>query len=129
MAWQKKHSILFVIITLALALYYFFAPTEYSIFPVCPIYKYTGYYCAGCGIQRSLHNLLHFEWLDMLRNNIFLPVWIAFGLDYIYKWGNEKKVAWVSRMSIVIPVIIAMLLYMVLRNLHYPIFSYLVPIG
>lgn len=42
-------------------IYYFFDPSKYNFFLKCPLKSLTGYDCAGCGVQRALHSLLHFR--------------------------------------------------------------------
>ncbi len=34
-------------------------PATSLLFPPCPLYKLTGWYCPGCGSLRALHQLLH----------------------------------------------------------------------
>lgn len=39
--------------------YYRLDPAQVSYLPQCPLYRITGWQCAGCGGQRSVHALLH----------------------------------------------------------------------
>lgn len=41
------------------AIVYAFPPAQYRFYPVCPIYRLTGWLCPGCGLTRGLHALLH----------------------------------------------------------------------
>ena len=34
-------------------------PGEPGHYPVCPLLRFTGLYCPGCGATRALHHLLH----------------------------------------------------------------------
>lgn len=36
-----------------------FDPATSGIFPPCPVFYLTGWYCPGCGSLRALHQLLH----------------------------------------------------------------------
>lgn len=38
---------------------FLFNPSSTGIFPPCPFFALTGYYCPGCGTLRGLHQLLH----------------------------------------------------------------------
>src|SRR5688572_8390072 len=49
-------------------------------FPPCPFHKLTGFYCAGCGVTRALHHLLHGRlWRAMEFNPLAVLVlpWLA----------------------------------------------------
>lgn len=43
----------------AIAVLFFYNPTEVSFYPRCPSKLITGYDCPGCGSLRGLHALLH----------------------------------------------------------------------
>ena len=51
-----------------------FDPAQYGIFPSCPFRWLTGWKCPGCGSQRALHHLLHFEWGQAFWHNPLLVV-------------------------------------------------------
>jgi hypothetical protein len=36
-----------------------FNPAGSNLYPSCPFYAWTGFYCPGCGTLRGLHQLLH----------------------------------------------------------------------
>ena len=51
----------------------FFNPTTAGFFPVCPLYKFTGIACPGCGLTRAFHALLHGDLATALGFNALLP--------------------------------------------------------
>ena len=51
-----------------------------ELMPECSVYKYTGYYCPGCGNTRSVRALMHGDILLALRNNPTLPFCGLIGL-------------------------------------------------
>jgi hypothetical protein len=44
---------------IALAVVFWFSPTEYAFYPRCLFHALTGLDCPGCGALRSVHCLLH----------------------------------------------------------------------
>jgi hypothetical protein len=59
----------------------YFNPTHASLFPVCPLFKLTGFACPGCGLTRGFHALFHGDVLTALGFNALLP---AFALMFGY---------------------------------------------
>jgi hypothetical protein len=43
----------------ALACLFFVDPANSSIYPRCPVFVLTGWFCPGCGSLRAMHQLLH----------------------------------------------------------------------
>ena len=62
-----------------LALLIVFNPEETIWMPKCPVYVLTGLKCPSCGIQRAIHSLLHFHFVQAFKYNYFL----IFVLPYI----------------------------------------------
>jgi hypothetical protein len=58
-------------------------------FPRCPFNQVTGLWCPGCGTQRALHSLLHFDFAGAAAMNVLAVAALPL-LIYAY-------VAWVSR--------------------------------
>ncbi|MFF4831164.1 DUF2752 domain-containing protein [Streptomyces sp. NPDC001315] len=44
-------------------------PNEPGHYPVCPLLRYTGVYCPGCGGLRSAHAFVHGDFLAALQDN------------------------------------------------------------
>jgi hypothetical protein len=44
-------------------------PNEAGHYPVCPLLRYTGVYCPGCGGLRSAHAFVHGDFLGALQDN------------------------------------------------------------
>lgn len=53
-------------------IYYFFNPSSNALFPKCPFLVLTGLTCPGCGSQRAIHSLLHFNVADAIKYNLLL---------------------------------------------------------
>ena len=60
-------------------MYYYYNPEQYQLFPKCPFLLLTGYKCPGCGSQRAIHSILHFEIVKALKYNMLL----VFSIPYI----------------------------------------------
>jgi hypothetical protein len=60
-----------------------FDPATSGVFPPCPLYYLTGWYCPGCGSLRAIHQLLHGNlqgaWAMNPLTIILLP-FLAYGL-------------------------------------------------
>jgi hypothetical protein len=110
-----------------------FNPSLYAFYPRCQFYAITGLYCPGCGAQRALHSLVHLHFLTTLRDNapliLSLPILGYLGVRLI---GRELG----ARMLPALPLprhwlrflIIATILFTVLRNIPYSPFNYLAPL-
>ena len=59
------------------ALFFFWAyavhdPAVSTHFPKCPFYAITGLKCPGCGTQRAIHQLLHFNISEAFHYNALM---------------------------------------------------------
>ena len=68
---MKKKSI-WLIVALVGLVYFFFNPSNNVLFPKCPFYVLTGLKCPGCGSQRAVHSLLHFDFASAFGYNALL---------------------------------------------------------
>ena len=126
-----QYGLLIVLLGLVV-LFYFLNPVEHQIFPKCTFHSLTGYHCPGCGSQRAIHSLLHFNFKGVISNNIlFLPAMLLVLYHYIHPVLNRifnwrlpnifyyKKLPWM--------IFIVVILFWILRNLPYYPFSVLAP--
>jgi hypothetical protein len=112
--------------------FYFFDPAKLVLFPKCPFFAFTGYYCPGCGSQRAIHSFLHFRWSDVVNHNflvfpaaLFIMYHVArsvlnkrFGVsmpDFLYR----KWTPWI--------ILGIVLVFWALRNLPFEPFQWLKP--
>ena len=59
-------------VLILVTIYYFYNPCNHSIFPKCPFLLLTGLQCPGCGSQRAIHCLLHWDVLKAFHYNALL---------------------------------------------------------
>ena len=124
---------LLVLIIVLAVLFYFLNPNEHQIFPRCAFNALTGYYCPGCGSQRAIHSLLHFNIAKVISNNLlFLPAVLLVAYHYvrtpinkIFKWNLPNILYFKNTPWIIFGVI---MLFWILRNLPWYPFSALTPI-
>lgn len=75
---NQKQIAVWVFFILMILLYFFVDPSKSAYFLKCPLKLTTGFECAGCGVQRALHELLHFRFLEAFKFNplfvILIPI-------------------------------------------------------
>lgn len=74
----KKQIGFCVFFACLICLYFFIDPSKSTYFLRCPLKIVTGYECAGCGVQRAFHSLLHFRLLDAFKFNPLFVISIPF---------------------------------------------------
>lgn len=78
----NRRLLLIVPIALLAILYNQYNPREWTFFPKCPLYHYTGLKCSGCGSQRAIHDILHLDFVSAFHENaliLFAIPYAAFG--------------------------------------------------
>jgi Protein of unknown function (DUF2752) len=111
------------------AIYFIFNPAEYTIFPFCPFYKITGWYCPGCGGQRAFHALLHGYFSDALCDNflIFIILPIA-ALKMFQEFTGKRTMLYKLQNSyFAYGFLCFLVIFTILRNLPFHPFNLLVP--
>ncbi len=116
----------------ASAFVWYFNPSTNGFFPVCPLFKLTGFACPGCGLTRGFHALFHGDFLTALGFNAMLPVYlILFGYLFLAMMLIAVRGRGIS-FNFFHPAIIwgflgVSFVFAVLRNLPYYPFTLLYP--
>ncbi len=113
-------------------LFFVLDPSKHEIFPQCLFHSVTGGYCPGCGSQRALHSLLHFDIAGVISYNLlFLPAAFLVLYHYSHKLLNGafgwhlphlfyfKNTPWV--------ILGFVILFWIVRNLPWYPFTMLAP--
>jgi hypothetical protein len=112
----------FLLITsaLALLLIYFFFDARKGGFPECPFHLFTGWFCPGCGSQRSLSSLLHGNVVEAMHNNIlmvlFLPLLLYSAFIHLRYAGARRMKLWYDPFFVKI-VLAAVVCFWILKNI------------
>ncbi len=118
---KRTYILIFILVLVGGGtLYYLFDPSASGLFPKCRFLELTGYKCPGCGAQRMLHSLLHFDFVTAFRYNAYLltifPLFILLFLwDGWQKWLSRKW-ADLTTYILVSLFLVSTILWWVLRN-------------
>lgn len=123
---RKKSIVIFVFFLALICIYYFFDPTKYSFFLKCPLKTITGYECAGCGVQRAFHSLLHFRFLEAFKYNPLLVISISvlvfvLLINFVKRYYNLKikRDNYIFNKKSIILILIMVFVFSLLRNSDY----------
>lgn len=84
---------LILLCIVGMIIFYVFDPEAHTFFPKCPFLVATGYECPGCGSQRAIHRLLHFDVKGAFVQNtliLFLVPYLLFGAYLAFFGGKER---------------------------------------
>lgn len=116
-----KQAIGILLLVVAAVVYYLFEPSADSFYPRCVFLSWTGYPCAGCGMQRAIHSLLHLDVAAALRYNAFfvalVPVAGLMGVSYVLRHRWPKPYALLTGSPFLAALGVLALLWWVVRNL------------
>jgi hypothetical protein len=110
----------------------YFNPSAVNFFPVCPLYRYTGFYCPGCGLTRGFHSLFHGDVVDALDYNLFVPfffllfAYLGISMFLITLRGRGLGIN-IVRPRIVYTFLACLFVFAIVRNLPYYPFTILAP--
>lgn len=105
-------------------------PENSRLLPPCLFYRFTGLYCAGCGVSRALHDILNGHvWAGFRMNPLavaalpFLIGWLAAAtVRHLRGKPLPRLPSWLPWVAIAVIV-----LFTVARNLPWEPFSWLAP--
>lgn len=114
--------------------YYQFNPSvQKENFISCPTNKIFGFFCPGCGSQRMIHHLLHFEFYEAFRYNPLLFVLFPFIAYCIFIliansfFGKSYRMMLLYKNWFVWGFFGLLLVYTIMRNLPIHPFTLLAP--
>jgi hypothetical protein len=115
-----------------LILLLFFDPSSESFFPTCPLYAATGLACAGCGLTRATHAIIHGDLFSALRFNLLSPfvttllgyTWVSL-LSFAARGKSLSFTLLTGKASTAILVIL--IAFSIVRNIPYYPFTLLFP--
>lgn len=127
----KQFGILLFGIGLTLV-YVFINPSEVDFLPKCPLFATTGIYCPGCGSQRATHQLLNFNIIGVLNQNILFAAGILLFLYHgtiltLNKFFGKKMYNYIYHPKTAIIILILIILFWILRNIPLFPFNLLAP--
>jgi len=117
---------------LGAALVWYFDPTTAGFFPYCPLLRFTGFACPGCGLTRGFHALLHGDVWTALDFNALIPLFV-FILGYVVASLlslaiRGRSILALERNLVFLWVLVGVLItFGVLRNLPFYPFTILFP--
>lgn len=91
---QKKirKGLLISTLLIFLLMLFLYNPQHSIFFPKCPFYLLTGWQCPGCGSQRAIHCLLHFDLVQAFNYNALMVISIPYMIAGIYfEYFNGKR--------------------------------------
>ena len=129
---KLKYIGMLLLVIILVFLYFFVNPNKVNYLPKCPLYVSTGIYCPGCGSQRATHNLLNFNFLGVLNQNvlyIFGLLIIGYhllisGINYIF---SKTIYNYIYHPKTPIVLLIIIIGFWILRNIPYYPFTLLAP--
>ena len=113
-------------------LFFVLDPSETPLFPRCPFYSLTGWYCPGCGSQRAVHSFLHFDFAGVVAFNFLLfPAALLICYHYLHPWLN-RRFGWKLPNLLYLRntpwiILAVVLLFWIARNIPLAPFSWLSP--
>ncbi|HNU79074.1 MAG: DUF2752 domain-containing protein [Prolixibacteraceae bacterium] len=87
---KYRNWFLVPLVLVAAAVFFVLDPEKSPLFPKCPFYILTGWYCPGCGSQRAVHSFLHGRFDDVIAYNFLVfPAALLILYHYAHRWLNR----------------------------------------
>ena len=122
---HQKQVAICVFLVSVVCLYFFVDPSKNSYFLRCPLKLISGYECAGCGVQRAFHELLHFRLLEAFKYNALFVLSIPFlfiALIINFSKNHKLKLAlgrFIKSRTFVFLVLIIVFVFSLLKNTNF----------
>ena len=130
---RNRYFLFYAILLIIGVAYTFLNPYgKASVLPKCIIHSATGLYCAGCGLQRAMHEFFQGNWYAAFRlNAFFTSILLVFLLDFVLLILRLEKIRPLpflfKNQTLLLVVASLLILFMVLRNLPMEPFTFLAP--
>jgi len=129
---KSKYIIIGIVLLPILYLFHNYNPEISHFFPRCPFHSTTGLYCPGCGSQRALHQLLHFNFIEMMKYNALFIIGIGtilynISIKTLNKLTPKNYYNYLYHPKTPLFLLIMVSLFWILRNIPYSPFTYLAP--
>lgn len=110
----------------------YFNPVTAGFFPICPLYKLTGFSCPGCGMTRGFHALFHGDVLTALGYNALIPIFVFVGaylmISLSLTAARGRGLSWqIFKPGLLYGFLVMMLVFGIVRNLPFYPFNILAP--
>lgn len=132
---MKNRYVIFYSVFFLFALFYAFVnPFNHdSSLPGCFIYQHTGFFCPGCGLQRTLHAFFTGDFIAAIRMNLLVFITlIVLCIDFLFVVFGWEKIRLVPKLvhshAALLSIAIGLFLFMVLRNINAEYLDFLRPI-
>ena len=119
---EKSKTKIIIIILSGIILFFGIKLILWNGIFVCPFHSVTGLSCPGCGGMRSIRHLINGDILDAARCNILVPVFILMSVPLVFTTfylvnRNKENPVYNSSIKYLIPVLVLLLVFTVLRNI------------
>ncbi len=109
-------------------------PATNKYFPTCPFYKFTGFFCPGCGSQRALHFILTGNIKAALASNILLVIFLPFLIIYyvveainFFRQKSTIKIGLIHKTWFIYSIAGVIIIFWIVRNLSFDTAQVLAP--
>jgi hypothetical protein len=117
----------------AVIVIFLFNPVQHGFYPRCALYVTTGIYCPGCGGLRASYALVHGNIFAALHDNLLLvlalPVAGIYSIMSAQCWLKNEPLPRFTPSPLMLKImIVAVVLFTVLRNIPAAPFNWLAPL-